>query len=353
MLPTGVDAPASIGSVLSVEALTHNAGNAATGGIWRILGRSGRAVLKIAQPPNPDSPGTGMWQTSTDPRHWNYWCREALAYRAGLPQSAYADAGIAAPSCLDTVELPGGRIALWLNDVGGRSGWTLDVPALARFAYRLGVGQARHAHRIPDQPWLSTDWLGQYLAGAGGWLTPMDWDHPVLAPWPTERLRRLWPARDTLRAAAARGVPTLCHLDLWPSNLLEVDGSPVLVDWASCGAGVLGEDLANLILDSVNDGLLPAEWLPEIDSQCTDAYVAGLADGGWAGDPDGVRRTVAACGAAKYAWLPAGFGSRATRAESAGNPHYARAEAPEQFVARLTGVVTLLANWAERTLFLR
>src|SRR6185437_9328731 len=84
--------PAGLGGrVDAVVPLVHNAGNAATGGIWRVTGPAGTAVLKVSRPPSPEPVGSPAWQTSDVPAHWNYWRREALAYTTGLTR-VYASA---------------------------------------------------------------------------------------------------------------------------------------------------------------------------------------------------------------------------------------------------------------------
>lgn len=44
-----------------------------------------------------------------------------------------------------------------------------------------------------------------------------------------------------------------CHLDMHPVNLFDVDGDTVLIDWAFCGVGGLGEDLGTLVVDAITD----------------------------------------------------------------------------------------------------
>jgi hypothetical protein len=142
-----VRVPAAIGAaVLDVEPLRHGQGNAATGGIWRVRGSAGTAILKVARRPVGPDPAKAF-PTSHEPTHWNYWPREALAYETGLAATAYAGAGIIAPALLEISPQPGGGITapglpetsarrgagveLWLADVRGTGGFDWRVPRLA------------------------------------------------------------------------------------------------------------------------------------------------------------------------------------------------------------------------------
>jgi hypothetical protein len=181
------------------------------------------------------------------------------------------------------------------------------------------------------------------------WIGEEHWNHPVAAAWPAavrDELRRLWARRRAVLAAAGATPRTLCHLDVWPNNLIEDGGTSVLVDWSFTGEGGIGEDAANLIVDSVADGLMDAALLPDIAAAVTDGYLAGLRDGGWRGPPDAVRRAIAACGAAKYSWFaPLALG-RVIRDGTFGHPQYGRDTSGESALHRLRGLVTLLAEWA-------
>lgn len=344
--------PDSVGEVAAVEPLLHNLENAGVGGIWRVRGSSGSAVLKIARPPAAAPDGSSSWQTSDDSTHFNYWRREALAYETGLAATAYADAGITAPALISADAREGGGVELWLADVGGPAGFRWPVPRLARFAHELGAAQARWIGRVPDTAWLSRNWLSQYLAYGPSRtvsVSAADWDHPSVASWPAEvryRLLRLWAEWDHALAAAQAAERTLCHLDVWPANLLDDDGRSVLLDWAFCGDGAVGEDVANLIIDSCTDGLMDAALLPEIAESATDGYISGLRDGGWTGDEDAVRRAIAICGAAKYCWLAPAMLQRAISGR-VGKSSYNQDASTADKVVRLKGLVTLIAQWAQ------
>lgn len=260
--------PPAVGdAVLAAEPLRHGLGNAATGGIWRVRGAAGTAILKVARLPAEPDPARSF-PTSDEPDHWNYWRREALACQTQLAATAYAEAAIAAPEVLDVVTRDDGGIELWVADVPGAAGWDWPVPRLARFAYELGGAQARWAGRVPGLPWLSRRWLEQYLAEGPPRVTQVaaaDWDHPGLAVWPAslrQRLRRLHAAHGHLVSRAAAAERTLSHLDVWPANLIDRDGTSVLLDWSFTGDGALGEDISNLIIDSCTDGLMDARTAP-------------------------------------------------------------------------------------------
>lgn len=348
--------PASIGVPASpAEPLRHGLNNAATGGVWRVRGAHADAVLKIARPPHPERAHLA-WPTSDEPGHWNYWRRELLAYQTGVAASAYGDAGIGVPQVLDVVERADGGVELWLEDVGGTAGFDWAVPRLARFAYELGAGQARWIGRVPDHAWLSRGWLAQYShEGPSRSVRLPDgaWDSPQVAgPWPAPvraGLRRLWAERARVLAAAESFERTLCHLDVWPSNLVDVDGTSVLLDWSFVGAGAIGEDVANLIVDSCADGLMDVALLPQIAQSCVESYIKGLRDGGWTGREDRVRAAVAACGAAKYSWLGPAFLGRALRDDTR-RTSYGQDGSAADAVRRLSDLVALIARWADSIL---
>jgi hypothetical protein len=364
MLPDLDGVPDAIGGrVEASEPLTHNQGNAATGGIWRVRGPAGAAVLKIARPPADAPVGSPAWQTSAEPTHWNYWRREVIAYTSGFAARVYAGTGIAPPALLAQRTRPDGGVELWLAEAGGAPGTSWTAHRLGRFAHQLGLAQARWVDRVPAEPWLSRDWLGQYLRegparrladpGALGDLDRGCWEHPVAAVWPRRvraGLRRLWLRRDDVRRAVEAAPRTLCHLDVWPTNLIEDGAGTVLLDWSFVGDGAVGEDPANLIVDSVTDGLMDAAQLPDIDAAVTDGYLAGLRDGGWSGSPDTVRHAIMAAGAAKYSWFGPAVLSRAASGEPYGHSQYGQDHSGEQALLRLRGLMTMLADWAEHTL---
>jgi hypothetical protein len=244
-------------------------------------------------------------------------------------------------------------MALWLEDVAGVPGTRWPVARLADVAERLGRAQAGWAGRPPAHPWLSRRWLRQYVASKPI-SEPVPWDHPgASAVWPPELrdgLRRLWRRRDELLARAEALPRTTCHLDVWPMNLIARSGAGdeiVLLDWSCAGVGAVGEDIGNLIPDSVSDGLIDPGLLPEIDHAVTAAYLAGLRAGGWRGLDAQVRQAIAVTGAAKYCWLAPVMLQRLGKRR---RPSFYDRRGAEQVLAGRAGMLALVAGWGRSAL---
>jgi hypothetical protein len=341
----------------SADALTHNTRNAVTSGIWRVRAGFVSVVLKVVSP--GDGAASDEWSPSEVPSHWNYWEREALAYESGIT-SAYSEAGISGPRLLASNRRPNGDVALWLEDArstgGSISGTEWGMADYRRFARALGLAQGRIAvtGAVPDHPWLTRRFLHDYALSQGvdrGILYSDEaWRRPLVKDNFPEGLRpglvRLHQEREWFFTLVERLPRTLCHLDVWPNNLFaKADGSFMLVDWSFVGEGVLGEDIGNLVPDSVFDLFVPARDLPDLDREVFGGYVSGLREAGWEGDERAVRLGMCAS-AVKYEWLGPLMLQRASETRQleygggeAADPNFLNAE-------RGRGLA-FLASWAE------
>jgi hypothetical protein len=248
-----------------------------TGGVWRVEVDGWTAILKLIR---HDADATGNWQSGEAEGHWYYWRREVLAFQSGLLASLPGE-GLRAPECRGIAERSDGSVALWLEDLGPETAtsWPLSRYELA--ARHLGEMQGAYPSGmpLPDRRWLSRNWLRDYV----------------------ERRRDDIPdaAEEAALLAELAGLPqTLCHFDLHPANLFDVEGRTVLVDWSFVGIGSIGEDAGNLVPDAVLDFHVPPDDVDDL----FDRVAAGYADGVGL-DLALVRRAMRVAIAAKYFWI--------------------------------------------------
>lgn len=307
----------------TVNPLHYDRTTPSSGGVYRVAGRAVRdgqlapwsVVLKVLQSPAGMTLPTGASvprDLPDDPTLFGYWKREALAYEAGVFDTL--PGYVAAPRCYGVSAPDGGVRWLWLEEVAeAEERWKHEQyrragRALGRFngAYLAGLP-------LPARPWLSGRWLRSWLALPGAGMVaameqPGAWEHPAvqqaLSPSVAARVRRLWAERDTL-LAALEGLPqALCHRDAFRANLFTRPGKDsaeglVAIDWAFVGRGPVGEEIAPLIaMQPAGSQERFTPW--ELEEPVFDAYLQGLEDAGWRGDPLLVRFGYAASAALRY-----------------------------------------------------
>jgi hypothetical protein len=242
---------------------------------------------------------------------WNYWKREAMAYRSGLLDAL--PEGMAAPRCLAVEELAEGIVRLWLEDVAPTNEvpWSLNRYALAA----RHLGQFNGAYLVecslPDAPWLSTNWLRGWVAANEAAMDHLKrvLQHPLVRRvYPdsvSTTFLRLWTERELFLDQLDCSPHTLCHLDAFRRNLLDrrlPDGSEqtLALDWAFVGRGAIGEELGPLIRASIL--FFEAEGIPaeELEEAAFQGYLDGLTDTGWRGDPRMVFFGYAASAVLRY-----------------------------------------------------
>jgi hypothetical protein len=329
--------------------LRHNPLNQVTAAIERVTDAAGSTMIrKELRPPAPDAGGTDRWTASADPRHWNYWRREAAAYEDEDLRRSLAGTGLA---------MPAGRVVghdegatLWLEDVAGTAGTAFGLADHIAVATGLGRWQASGAMRAP---WESHRFLRQYsMAMTRPSIGLVDddeaWDQPLIrTTWPAA-LRAGWIRMLTHREDLLRVMETLprtrSHLDLWVSNQIRrPSGEVVLVDWAFAGDGAVGEDLGNHIPDATLDLFWPAEEMGELEAACFAAYLTGLREAGWDGREEDARLgVVASC--VKYTWLLPLMLEQATRDE---HRAYHRPADAERLYQQRGRTFTHLVEWCD------
>src|SRR4051794_16407399 len=153
------------------EQLRHNPSNGVTAGVWR----DRDVVHKVL---TAHKPAPKHWASSTDPRHWNYWRREALVYETGLP----ARLGLGAPRLVTAPVVSEGAVELRIEWLDGRHGDALTMEDLEAAAGALGGAQG--APSLPAEPWLSRRFLRDYSGTrAVDWSVLDDdeaWAQPVM-----------------------------------------------------------------------------------------------------------------------------------------------------------------------------
>lgn len=337
-----------------VRPLRHNTGNEVTGGVAEVLLTDGRTLVRkeLVRPGAARDAPLGHWRSSSEPRHWNYWRREAEAYTDPALRTSLVGTGLGMAGA-EVAESPTGA-TLWLERVEGRLGSTFGLSDHVAVARCLGRWQAAGPL---DRPWTSRGFLRAYSTSRpAAWAVLDDdaaWAHPLVRHcWP-EGLRAGWRrlvgARERLLSLVEAAPRTRCHLDAWVCNAVRrPDGEVVLLDWSFVGDGALGEDLGNWLPDACNDLFWPAARLPELRDATLPAYLDGLREGGWSGDERVVRLAMTAS-AVKYAWLlPLMLATTDRREQIA----YFRPVDPELLYTERGLVLAQLVAWCDEALAL-
>jgi hypothetical protein len=261
-------------------------------GLYRCAGRGRDAdgerpwsvVLKVLREPAVEVDPADLW----------YWRREACAAEAAV--LARLPGPLRAPRIYAVTERAG-SVWLWMEHVADTAPPRWPLETFAQVAGALGrmSGAYLTARALPSFPWLCRGHARRWLAsmpldsGRACGLVQHAFSHPILA-----RIDRLWHARDERLAVLDRLPQVFSHFDLQRRNVLMAIGAdrqpePVAIDWAWCGLGPVGGDLASLIGHSALLFEVDAPDLPAVEAMAFEAYVQGLRAAGWTGDPNLAR----------------------------------------------------------------
>jgi hypothetical protein len=247
--------------------------------------RNWSVVLKVVFKPDPDLDISHMWN----------WYRELFAMQSGL-LAELPPASVVAPRCYG-VEQHEDRGWIWMEYIadGTRERWSPDeYAAVARQLGRFNGSYLNDAS-LPDFPWLARN----IVRGWSENCPPFDvLDNPYVARHFStvmrEKVMRLWDEREDFYNALDRVPQTFIHADTQRRNLFlrkRPNGTEevVVIDWAVCGIGPLGGEIYGLAGGSTFMCELDLADLPRVEAAVFNAYLSGLRDVGWNGDPDWVR----------------------------------------------------------------
>jgi hypothetical protein len=264
-----------------------------------------------------DTQGTRPWSVvlkvvkdiglSDDPGYNWYWKREALAYDSGFLGSLPGPLRAARGYGVQEFE---GEAWIWMEHLVDRldGHWGLEQHAFA--AQQLGQfnGAFLNGAPQPDYPWLNKNQAQDWVAY---WSPDKFWDQPsipeVLPEHNLQRLKQLWAERERFFRILDSLPAAFSHFDFKRRNLFllqRAGGADELaaIDWAECGVGALGRDLAYVVGTNFIFQEYPPAAIQELDAAAFEAYLSGLRQSGWDGNIDAVRLGYSA-------WLALKFGT--------------------------------------------
>jgi len=256
---------------------------------------------------------------TADPAHPDYWQREPLTFASRLVDTL--PDGFAAPRCFD-IEHTDDGVCLWLEEI-------VETPASNWPIARFGLA-ARHLGRfnggfldpraLPKHDWLNQNLLRTRADRNAGFWSRLDAVRALplfRRGWPgdlAERGHDLFQERHRLLDLLDQLPRTLRHGDADRRNLLARQrgstSESIAIDWAYTGIGPVGEEIAPLVVSSVMwfKDVAPSDLI-DLDAAAFDAYIEGLRDSDWHGDPRLVRLACTATMALRYGPLSGVVGS--------------------------------------------
>jgi hypothetical protein len=305
----------ALGWMNLMDARLHRVSGTATVGQPRRRREISWAIVRKTFPPPPSG------APALQPARWDYWKREVIVYASGVLDELGGDFSV--PRCLGVTDDHDGSLSLWLEEISGISPDPWPISRYQAAAYAFAKFNARYlaGRPNPTEPSLGAGGLRSWVdAGTDFIETDVTW-------WTTPLMKRAFPAfEDVLRvindapallAALDRMPQTFVHRDAWPGNLLvqTVNVSTerlVVIDWAICGQGAIGEEPAGMVGPTLWHFLVEPAAASELEGAVFGAYLAGLRDGGWTGDEKLLRFGFTASLALRFAvlippWVGAGW----------------------------------------------
>ncbi len=253
-----------------------------------------------------------------EPQDWNYWYREALAYRSGFLERFRGP--FVAARCFACLDVDVAQTWIWLEALDGaapRPHWSLDQ--LAQSAYDLGVFAAQaqdEVQELESYTWAARNWLRGWVAsidalGAGHAAEHAGcWESPLVCGSLTAsaraRFAALMRSGGRLLQLLESFPTTVAHHDAQHGNLFQSISAggvrhTVAIDWSYLGSASVGEDLGSHIANNIFNRAIDPQDAADHDALSTAAYLEGLRDFGWSGEERQVLLARAARGALQLA----------------------------------------------------
>ena len=323
--------------------------NPVTTGIYRFSGHAqsgGKArpwslILKVLHWLDLGSRGKDYLDNPSD---WNYWRREAEVHRSGILANWHG--GLRAVRCLSVFEPAPMTFWIWLQDLGAQDQkpWPIERHVLA--ARHFGEFNGAHAGFVSgsdNEIWLCRHFLRKWIGALQSWGLNQTLSDATF--WATRdaqiafrpdtdvRVRRLLANADGLCNLLAAQMQTLSHQDCHQANLFAT-GNPLTentttaIDWSFLGFAAIGEDLGTQIGGNLFNLFADAANAKDYYGAATAAYLDGLTQSGWRGNPDRIRFATAAAACLRYVpfgvmWLQGCIQAKA-RGEPSGIDHLAQ-----------------------------
>ena len=262
------------------------------GGLWCFSGngqdqhgvKPWSVVLKLLKNPGEH----------TEPSHLWYWKREYLAHESGL-LSGLPRYVAQARSYGTNEDSLGAWLWMELLTDATEGSWGLDEYEFA--AHQLGRFNAAclMGPPMPTYSWFATNHVETWLSV---FLNDTVWTQAIVeqvfTPQTRARVMALVQDKDNFQLTLQQLPQVFSHLDYKRSNLFlrrtsATEKEVVAVDWGDCGIAALGADLTRLVGASTFFCDWDAAKLADLDAIAFAAYISGLQEIGWDGDPDVVR----------------------------------------------------------------
>jgi hypothetical protein len=251
-------------------------------------------------------------QVSSDEATPDYLTREWHAYQSGFVGNLSGP--VIAPKSFRTAKQSENVFQIWMEDLGdlGEQQWLLEDYELVARLFGEWNGSYLVANTKPDYPWFcqstSKDWMEQTEPEIE--LLRRSLGHPAVRQrYPGDQpqtVLRLWDERSIYLNALEHLPQTICHNDAMRRNLLIKHSSDgrvqvVALDWEYLGWGAVGEEVAGMIGSLFFYEFTWARHM-EFTEAVYNAYIEGLKQAGWNGDPRLVRLGFTAAFAMRYSF---------------------------------------------------